>query len=536
MTWLYSIIGTPLGYILYFIYEFICSNVGVAIIIFTFIVKLVLLPIYIKQQKSTAKSSVFQPKVMEIQQKYRNNQQKQQEELMKLQQQGYKPYSGCLPMLLSFLILFGVIDVVYKPMTHIVHLNDEAIEGMVQTSYSVEIASFFTEQYNTNPDDIKKDADKEERELVLKDARRFVDYYNANCLKDGEAAYDMTVFETVSAQSVDIVETVVRKSIEQEYIDNPSDKKNNQKIISDTDIYKITDAEQAELDALTTDEEKSAYRAAHSFSKPMIEKLTTIQSYYGSYSCSSSVGGAQFTVTKSLQRELYSLERFGTVAANYGDDTSSKIYSSVSSATKAELMELYDNLNFLGIPLGQVPKDHMGFPMILVPIVSFLLSMLQTFISNRNMRKQNPDTAKSMGGMNIMLWIMPFMSLWIAFTVPAGAGFYWAISYAFGIGQTFLLNKLYDPVKLRQEAEAEIKALEKASKKKSKPTQETVTIVNEDGSKEVLSQKELNRRKLAEARRADAEKYGEEYHEDSGDNDDVNDDIGDSDNADENDD
>lgn len=514
MTWLYSIIGTPLGYILYFIYEFICSNVGVAIIIFTFIVKLVLLPIYIKQQKSTAKSSVFQPKVMEIQQKYRNNQQKQQEELMKLQQQGYKPYSGCLPMLLSFLILFGVIDVVYKPMTHIVHLNDEAIEGMVEKSYSVEIASYFTEEYNTNPDDIKKDADKESRELILKDAQRIVDYYNESYLAEGETAYDITIFETVSVDSVKLVETVIVNSIEQEYINNPSDKKNNQKLISDTDIYKITDAEQAEMDALETDEEKTAYRTAHSFSKPIIEKLTTIQSYYGSYSCSSK-DGADFTVTKSLQRELYSLERFGSVSANYGEETASRIYYSVSDSTKDELIELYDNLNFLGIPLGQVPKDNMGFPMILVPIISFLLSMLQTFISNRNMRKQNPDAAKSMGSMNIMLWIMPFMSLWIAFTVPAGAGFYWAISYAFGIGQTFLLNKLYDPVKLRQEAEEEIKAMEKAAKKKPKPTQEVVTVINEDGSEEVLSQKEINRRKLAEARRADAEKYGEEYHEDS---------------------
>lgn len=521
MTWLYSIIGTPLGYILYFIYEFICSNVGVAIIIFTLIVKLVLLPLSIKQQKSSAKSAVFQPKVMEIQQKYRNNQQKQQEELMKLQQQGYKPYSGCLPMLLSFLILFGVIDVVYKPMTHIVHLNDEAIAGMVEESYSAEIASLFAEEAAKTDDDLKKDTDKERNELILKDAQRILDYYNEKCLTDGEAAADISIFDTVSRESVNIVTTVFTSAIEEEYTLNPSDKKNSEKLISDTDLYKITTDEQAELDALETDEEKTAYRTAHSFSKPLTEALTTYQTYYGSYSCSSK-DGCEFTATKSLQRELYSLERFGAIAKNYGDNTSSRIYSSINDATKSELLELYDNLNFLGIPLGQVPKNNMGFPMILVPIISFLLSMLQTFISNRTMRKQNPDAAKSMGGMNIMLWIMPFISLWIAFTVPAGAGFYWAVSYAIGIIQTVLLNKFYDPVRLRAEAEAELKAMEKESKKqKTKRETEVVTVVDEAGNEETLSQKEINRRKLAAARRADAELYGEEYHENDDDDDDL---------------
>ncbi|MGN0684054.1 MAG: membrane protein insertase YidC [Oscillospiraceae bacterium] len=517
MTWLYSIIGTPLGYILYFIYEFICSNVGVAIIIFTLIVKLALLPISIKQQKTSAKTSVFQPKVLEIQQKYRNNQQKQQEELMKLQQQGYKPYSGCLPMLLSFLILFGVIDVVYKPMTHIVHLNDEAITSMVESSYSAEITSFFSEELAKKDGEFKKDSEKERNELILKDAQRIVDYYNEKCLKDGASACDISVFETVSPESVELIHTVFITAIEEENALNPSDKKNKQKLISDTDLYKITDDEQKELDALESDEAKTEYRLAHSFAKPTTDALTTYQSYYGAYSCASK-DGAVFTATKSLQKELYSLERFGALATEYGTESASRIYSSVSEATRTELLELYDNLNFLGIPLGQVPKDHMGFPMILVPIISFLLSMLQTFISNQSMRKQNPDAAKQMGAMNIMLWIMPFMSLWIAFTVPAGAGFYWAISYAFGIGQTFLLNKLYDPARLRAEAEEELKAMEKASKKqKSKPETEVVTVIDENGKEETLSQKEINRRKLAEARRADALKYGEEYHEDSDD-------------------
>ena len=116
-----------------------------------------------------------------------------------------------------------------------------------------------------------------------------------------------------------------------------------------------------------------------------------------------------------------------------------------------------------------------------------------------------------------MMYAMPLLSLWIAFTVPAGAGFYWTISYVFGIIQTLALNKLYNPIKLREQAEAEWKAQygnSKHSKKEKSVDVEAVKVVDEDGNEETLSQKELNRRKLAAARKAQAEKYGEEYHDD----------------------
>ena len=121
-----------------------------------------------------------------------------------------------------------------------------------------------------------------------------------------------------------------------------------------------------------------------------------------------------------------------------------------------------------------------------------------------------------MGAMKVMMYVMPLLSLWIAFTVPAGAGFYWTISYVFGIIQTLVLNKLYNPIKLREQAEAEWKAQYGNSKKKDKKRVdvEAVKVVDEDGNEETVSQKELNRRRLAAARKAQAEKYGEEYHDD----------------------
>lgn len=510
---LYSIVGTPLGYILYFIYRFICSNVGIAIIIFTLIVKLAILPLSIKQQKASAKTAIFQPKVMEIQTKYRNNQQKYQEEIMKLQQQGYKPMAGCGTMLLSFLVLFGVIDVVYKPLTHIVHMSKDSIVAMAQESYNVEVAAFFAEEAGKSEADVAamSDADKERHALIVKDAQMIVDYYNEHCLKEDETPYEIGVFAAPTTQSGSVVNKVFRASIEEAFKADTSDKKKKQKLIANTDLYGITEEEANAINALSNDEEKEAYRAAHSFSKHTTDMLNSVGTYFGSY-VSTTDTGASFSASSNMQRELYALERFGSTVGDYrcADAYSESV---LRPEVKTELLELYDNLNFLGIPLGQVPKDHMKFPMILIPIASFLMALLQTFISQRMMKQTNPDAAKGMGAMNIMLYIMPLMSLWIAFTVPAGAGFYWTISYLFGIIQTVVLNKLVNPAKLREQAQAEIDAMNRVV------NVEAVKVVNEDGKEETLSQKELNRRKLAAARKADAEKYGEEYHEDDEDDD-----------------
>lgn len=505
---LYSIPGYPLGFILYFIYNFICSNVGIAIIIFTFIVKLALLPIYIKQQKSTAKSAVFQPMVQEIQRKYKNNQQKQQEELLKLQQQGFKPMSGCAPMLLSFLILFGVIDVVYKPLTHIVHMNGESITQMVEESYDVELTAAIVEEVS------KKDVPEAEitkHENILNDAENILNYYNEHCLKEGDKKLDITVFETMSLKSVKVVKQTIKSAITNEYLNDTSDNKKS-KTIGDTDLYRITEAEEAEMLEMS-DEEKNVYRAKHSFSTDFTNVVNSANVHFGYYS--GGENGASFAATGNMQRELYVLERFGTSTDRYAckDGYSESI---ISAERKSELTELYENLNFIGIPLGQVPKDHMGFPMILVPIISFLLALGQTFLSQWTMKKSNPDMPAMAGPMKITMYIMPLFSLWIAFTVPAGAGFYWAISYAFGIIQTLLLNKLYNPTELREKALAEYNEMVKKTAKSKKKTieAEAVKVVNADGNEETISQKELNRRKLAEARKAQAEKYGEEYHED----------------------
>ena len=121
-----------LGPLMALLYQLI-PNYAVTMIVFTVLVRVLLLPLAIKQQKSTAKMSVFQPEMQRIQEKYKNNKDKQSEELMKLQQEyGYNPMSGCLPMLLNLLVLFGVIEVVYRPVQYILGISSDVITAACQ--------------------------------------------------------------------------------------------------------------------------------------------------------------------------------------------------------------------------------------------------------------------------------------------------------------------------------------------------------------------------------------------------------------------
>ena len=124
------------GPIMEWIYRFI-PNYGWALIVFTLLVNLVLLPLRIKQQKSTARMSAFQPKMQEIQKKYAKDKNRQQEELMKFQQEyGFSMTAGCMPMALNFLFIFGIIEVVYRPLQYILGVSQDVIAQMVEIANS----------------------------------------------------------------------------------------------------------------------------------------------------------------------------------------------------------------------------------------------------------------------------------------------------------------------------------------------------------------------------------------------------------------
>ena len=123
----FYILSAPLGYVMEWIYKLL-PNYGWDIILFTLLINIVKIPLQLSQQKSMAKMSAFQPMLQEIQTKYKDKPEKQQEEMLKLQQDyGYSPTAGCVPMLLNFLVMFGVIGVVYNPLERIFHISAAAL-------------------------------------------------------------------------------------------------------------------------------------------------------------------------------------------------------------------------------------------------------------------------------------------------------------------------------------------------------------------------------------------------------------------------
>jgi YidC/Oxa1 family membrane protein insertase len=113
-----------LGWLVAQIYELI-PNYGVTIIVLTVLIRLVLLPLGIKQVRSMQHMQIIQPKVKQIQQKYKGNKQRQQEEIMKLYKEyGVNPFSGCWPVLLQFPILIAMYSVLRFPQ-HPIHIPED---------------------------------------------------------------------------------------------------------------------------------------------------------------------------------------------------------------------------------------------------------------------------------------------------------------------------------------------------------------------------------------------------------------------------
>jgi YidC/Oxa1 family membrane protein insertase len=355
MRFIMSVFGVPLGYIMWAMYQVVHSY-GWAIILFTIVTKVLLIPLGIKQQKSNVKMQIIQPKLREIQEKYKNNPQKMNEEVQALyQRENYSMTAGCLPLLIQFPILFGLLDVIYRPLTHLLHVSDAALTQITEIATGL-IGTAATSGY----------------------------------------APEISILNSVKA--------------------NPE-----------------------------------AYAAV-------------------------------------------------------GQD----IIASIQSL----------DMHFLGLDLSVFPNQviQWGFsgealatllnPIILIPLLSGGTALLMSLVTMRNTPSANAS------GMGTMMLMMPLMSLWFTFMVPAGVGLYWTMSNLVAVVQSLIMNKFWNPkeiaekMKVEEEERKERERLEKIEAKK-KAKEEGREVEDETS----LSQKERNRRRLAEARRRNAEKYGDEYVE-----------------------
>ena len=115
------------GYVLNFIYELV-KNYGLAIIIFSILIKILMIPISIKQQKTIKKSARLQSKMKEIQFKYKNNPEQLNQATMELyKSENMSPFSGCLSGIIQIILLFAVFYLVRSPLTYMKKVNPDVI-------------------------------------------------------------------------------------------------------------------------------------------------------------------------------------------------------------------------------------------------------------------------------------------------------------------------------------------------------------------------------------------------------------------------
>ena len=137
---MFDFIYQGLGYVIRFCYYTIgFESYALALLWFALIVKIVLLPFGIKQQKNQIKGAKLRPKMYAIERKYagatdRVSLQKKQQEIMDMQQkEGYSPLSGCLPMLIQFPLIIVLYRIIQRPLSYICMLGKDAVQSLATT-------------------------------------------------------------------------------------------------------------------------------------------------------------------------------------------------------------------------------------------------------------------------------------------------------------------------------------------------------------------------------------------------------------------
>lgn len=135
MSGIMDILNIPLGYIISFCYKII-PNYALALLLFAVIVKALMFPLGIKQQKNQIKQAQLRPKETAIRKRYagrddKPTQQKMQEEVMDLyKKENYNPVGGCLPLLLQFPIIIALYNVIRMPLTYINRIDKTTVEAI----------------------------------------------------------------------------------------------------------------------------------------------------------------------------------------------------------------------------------------------------------------------------------------------------------------------------------------------------------------------------------------------------------------------
>ena len=177
-----SFFANIFGYILDWIYN-VVGNYGWAIIIFSIIIKLLLVPISVKQQKTVKKTNKIQEKMKEIKVKYKNNPEKLNKATMELYRtENMSPFSGCLSAIVQIILLFAVFYLVKSPLTYMKKVDVNIIDKYTTISKQYDLS----EQNNAYPEIVILREINNIKELKNKDIQEDDDKINVAEINDEE--------------------------------------------------------------------------------------------------------------------------------------------------------------------------------------------------------------------------------------------------------------------------------------------------------------------------------------------------------------
>ncbi|CDE55927.1 membrane protein OxaA [Roseburia sp. CAG:303] len=405
--WIANILGFIMNLFYIVIDKFGIGKISICIIVFTIIVKLVMLPINIKQQKTMKLNSVIMPEIQAIQKKYANKKDndsmmKQQAELNAVYQKyGTSPTGGCLPMLIQFPILLALYAVMACLPNYINEIQDMYNNGVV--SYVIGTDESGKLDYHTihelkdlaGLNDVLLDESGDENLDKLVTA-----YFGQKGNYEDEEIKDAVYNSFTSAYSNVFGKqdawAIVEASFD-EAIENAQDLK----AISEADWKKVEDKDLAEY-ADYTDEDWDALISSY---ETILDKL---------------------------------------------DDNHKDIQVSYS---------------FFTIDLSKSPANGVKIA-IIIPILSALAQLLNMKISMSSQQNTGNGTADSMmSSMKVMSYSMCVVSAIFCYTFPAGLGLYWVISSAVQVVIQLILNKKFANMDTDQIIK---QSIEKANRKRAK--------------------------------------------------------------------
>lgn len=131
MTKIFDIINIPLGYVMRFLAQILGGNFAASVLLFTFLIDVVLIPLSIKSQKSTVSQMRIKPKLDELKKRYGDDKQKMAQAQQELyQKENVSMAGGCLPMIIRLVILFSIYTLILSPLTYMAGIKDTKVDNV----------------------------------------------------------------------------------------------------------------------------------------------------------------------------------------------------------------------------------------------------------------------------------------------------------------------------------------------------------------------------------------------------------------------